>query len=186
MRTGSRPLSNVAVAGVTDPDLAPAQGSRSPAPARATTEPDAREKESSMVGAMMKDIFWRSVRTRQPRHIRDRSRQDQRLERTLQPFRFDKKSRVRVQCKELRNLGVKVITNIKVLYDYWKSTGDAFRKSVNTPAATITSYLTVKTDSWSGTMRNVIYMRFVAFESARRVISSSLSPTASRIRSPFF
>ena len=73
-------------------------------------------------------------------------------------------------AKELRNLGVKVVTNITAFYAYWKATRDAFRKLANTPAATTASGLTVATDPWHGAMRNVIYMQFLAFESARRSV----------------
>jgi len=73
-------------------------------------------------------------------------------------------------AKELRNLGVKVVSNITAFYAYWKATRDAFRKLANTPAATTASGLTVATDPWHGAMRNVIYMQFLAFESARRSV----------------
>ena len=72
--------------------------------------------------------------------------------------------------KELRNLSVKVLTNITAFYTYWKATRDAFRRLANTPATTTNAPPDGAIDPWQRAMRDVIYMHFLACESARRAI----------------
>jgi hypothetical protein len=62
-------------------------------------------------------------------------------------------------AKELRDLRVKVVTNITGFYTYWKATRDAFRKLAKTP-----------NEQWKSAMLNVIYMQFMAYESARKAV----------------
>jgi hypothetical protein len=62
--------------------------------------------------------------------------------------------------KELHSLSVKVLTNITAFYTYWKATRDAFRK--------LTKMQT--DDGWHRVMCDVMYMQFLAFESARKAV----------------
>jgi hypothetical protein len=61
--------------------------------------------------------------------------------------------------KELQVLDVRVITNITAFYTYWKAMRDTFRRLAKTDAK-----------GWQSCMRNVVYMQFLAFESARNAI----------------
>ena len=70
---------------------------------------------------------------------------------TYTPF-FD------ANAKELHSLSVKVLTNISAFYTYWKATRDAFR----TLAKVQTN------DGWHRTMSDVMFLQFLAFESARK------------------
>jgi len=71
-------------------------------------------------------------------------------------------------AKELQVLSVKTLTNITGFYTYWKATRDSFRRlsrtsSPDTPIET-------KERSWARGMVYLIYMQFLAFESARKAI----------------
>jgi hypothetical protein len=70
-------------------------------------------------------------------------------------------------AKELRNLSVKAVINVTAFYTYWKSTRDAFRKvaSLADKAAAEAGR-----EPWRDAMRNVIYMQFLAAESARKAV----------------
>jgi hypothetical protein len=65
-------------------------------------------------------------------------------------------------AKELQSLSVKVVINITAFYTYWKATRDAFRRLANTKPA--------YSDGWHRAMANVLYMQFLAMESARKAI----------------
>jgi hypothetical protein len=71
-------------------------------------------------------------------------------------------------AKDLQILSVKVVTNITAFYAYWKATRDAFRKLANTPAGK--PDVARNDDSWHRAMRSVIYMQYLAFESARKSV----------------
>lgn len=73
-------------------------------------------------------------------------------------------------AKELRNLSVKIVTNITAFYTYWKSTRDAFRTLANVQAMIGNTLQAAGNDPWHRAMRNVIYMQFLACESARRTV----------------
>jgi hypothetical protein len=72
---------------------------------------------------------------------------------TYTPF-FD------ANAKELHSLSVKVLTNISAFYTYWKATRDAFRKLEKIQT----------NDGWHRTMCYVMFMQFLAFESARKAV----------------
>jgi len=72
-------------------------------------------------------------------------------------------------AKELRNLSVKVVTNITAFYTYWKSMRDAFRKLAGTDCSE-KAMGCCEADPWSRGMRSVIYMHFLACESARKSV----------------
>jgi hypothetical protein len=65
-------------------------------------------------------------------------------------------------AKELQSLSVKVVINITAFYTYWKATRDAFRRLANAKPA--------YSDSWHRAMANLLYMQFLAMESARKAI----------------
>jgi hypothetical protein len=72
-------------------------------------------------------------------------------------------------AKELQSLSVKAVINITAFYTYWKATRDAFRrlaKTQPTSAATPSLY----GDGWRRAMANVLYMQFLALESARKAV----------------
>jgi len=73
-------------------------------------------------------------------------------------------------AKELQSLSVKVVINITAFYAYWKATRDAFRKLANTQAAPLVGPVGGTGDSWHQAMCNVIYMQFLALESARKAV----------------
>jgi hypothetical protein len=73
-------------------------------------------------------------------------------------------------AKELQVLSVKVVTNITSFYTYWKATRDAFRKLTNTSIPADVTTTSAELDSWRAAMRNFIYMQFLTFESARKVV----------------
>jgi hypothetical protein len=73
-------------------------------------------------------------------------------------------------AKELRSLKVKVVTNITAFYTYWKATRDAFRKLAKTPQIAADTSSNLEDDPWHRGMRNVIYMQFLTYESARKAI----------------
>jgi hypothetical protein len=62
--------------------------------------------------------------------------------------------------KELHSLSVKVLTNVTAFYTYWKATRDAFRKLAKMQTD----------DGWHRAMCDVMYMHFLAFESARKAV----------------
>jgi hypothetical protein len=64
---------------------------------------------------------------------------------------------------ELQVLSVGVVTNITSFYAYWKAMRDAFRHLAGTPPE-------IDSDGWKAAMRSVIYMQFLAFESARKAV----------------
>ena len=82
---------------------------------------------------------------------------------TYTPF-FD------TNAKELHSLSVKVLTNITAFYTYWKATRDAFRKLAKTQTTTATAPSNTDSDAWHREMRNVMYMQFLACESARKAV----------------
>jgi hypothetical protein len=65
-------------------------------------------------------------------------------------------------ARELRSLSVKVVINITAFYTYWKATRDAFRRVAKTKPA--------YSDGWHRAMGNLLYMQFLAMESARKAI----------------
>jgi hypothetical protein len=65
-----------------------------------------------------------------------------------------------VNAKELHSLSVRVLTNITAFYTYWKATRDAFRKLAKMQTD----------DGWHRAMSDVMYMQFLAFESARKAV----------------
>jgi hypothetical protein len=73
-------------------------------------------------------------------------------------------------AKELQVLSVKVVTNITSFYTYWKATRDAFRKLSSTSMPTDVTTPSAELELWRAAMRNVIYMQFLTFESARKVV----------------
>jgi hypothetical protein len=73
-------------------------------------------------------------------------------------------------AKELRSLSVKVVTNITAFYTYWKAMRDALRRLANTPATTAVVPSNTESDAWHKAMREVIYMQFLALESARNTV----------------
>jgi hypothetical protein len=64
-------------------------------------------------------------------------------------------------AKELQSLDVKVLVNITAFYTYWKATRDAFRKLAKTETTSA---------GWHRAMGDVLYMQFLAFESARKAV----------------
>jgi hypothetical protein len=82
---------------------------------------------------------------------------------TYTPF-FD------TNAKELHSLSVKVLTNITAFYTYWKATRDAFRKLAKTQTTTAIAPSNTDSDAWHREMRNVMYMQFLACESARKAV----------------
>jgi hypothetical protein len=62
--------------------------------------------------------------------------------------------------KELHSLSVKVLTNVTAFYTYWKATRDAFRKLAKMQTD----------DGWHRAMCDVMYMQFLALESARKAV----------------
>jgi hypothetical protein len=73
-------------------------------------------------------------------------------------------------AKELQNLKIRVVTNITAFYTYWKAMRDALRKLASVPVAGVDASLGIETDPWDQAMRNVVYMHFLACESARKAI----------------
>jgi hypothetical protein len=65
-------------------------------------------------------------------------------------------------AKELHSLSVKVVTNITAFYTYWKATRDAFRK--------LAKIQPTDDEAWHRAMRDVMYMQFLACESARKAV----------------
>jgi hypothetical protein len=65
-------------------------------------------------------------------------------------------------AKELYSLSVKVVTNITAFYTYWKATRDAFRKLAKIQPA--------DDEAWHRAMREVMYLQFLACESARKAV----------------
>jgi hypothetical protein len=63
-------------------------------------------------------------------------------------------------AKELQSLSVKVVINMTAFYTYWKATRDAFRKLAKTE----------KKEAWHAAILHVIYMHFLALESARKAV----------------
>jgi hypothetical protein len=72
---------------------------------------------------------------------------------TYTPF-FD------ANAKELHSLSVKVLTNITAFYTYVKATRDAFRRLAKIQTS----------EGWHRSMCQVMYMQFLAFESARKAV----------------
>jgi hypothetical protein len=73
-------------------------------------------------------------------------------------------------AKELQSLDVKVVTNVTAFYTYWKSTRDAFRRLADTDRDKKKFVAQPKSSPWPRTMRDVIYMHFLACESGRKAI----------------
>jgi hypothetical protein len=73
-------------------------------------------------------------------------------------------------AKELQSLNVKVVINITAFYTYWKATRDAFRKLANTQARIGADPTSTDNEGWHHAMRNVLYMQFLACESARKAV----------------
>jgi|GEM_PF-2684762 len=73
-------------------------------------------------------------------------------------------------AKELQSLSVKVVINITAFYTYWKATRDAFRRLAKTPVTTAGASSVAHGDGWHRAMRNVLYMQFLAMESARKAV----------------
>jgi hypothetical protein len=71
-------------------------------------------------------------------------------------------------AKELQNLSVKVVINITAFYTYWKATRDAFRRLAKTQPTTEPAPF--HSDGWHRAMANVLYMQFLATESARKAV----------------
>jgi hypothetical protein len=69
-------------------------------------------------------------------------------------------------AKSLEVLDVSVITNITSFYTYWKAMRDAFRKVADSVGGA-----PIDLERWKGAMRNVVFMQFLAFESAREAIN---------------
>jgi hypothetical protein len=65
-------------------------------------------------------------------------------------------------AKDLAVLSAKVVTNITAFYAYWKATRDSFRRLANIPPDA--------SDLWQPAMRNLIFMQFLALESARKAV----------------
>jgi hypothetical protein len=70
-------------------------------------------------------------------------------------------------AKDLQVLNVGVVTNITSFYTYWKAMRDAFRQLASTVTGKPSE---IDFERWKGAMCNVIYMQFLAFESARKAI----------------
>jgi hypothetical protein len=75
-----------------------------------------------------------------------------------------------LNAKELRNLDVKVLTNVTAFYTYWKATRDAYRRLASVSAAWDEKAHDETPKAWDRAMRNVIYMHFLACESARKAV----------------
>jgi hypothetical protein len=73
-------------------------------------------------------------------------------------------------AKELQSLSVKVLINITSFYTYWKAMRDAFRRLAKTQSATESASSINNDDEWRRAMANVLYMQFLALESARKAI----------------
>jgi hypothetical protein len=75
-------------------------------------------------------------------------------------------------AKDLQPLSVKVVTNITAYYTFWKATQDAFRKLAHTdpPVVAGVEPASDKSNPWHQAMRNVVYMQFLAYESARKSV----------------
>lgn len=75
-------------------------------------------------------------------------------------------------AKDLQPLSVKVVTNITAYYTFWKATQDAFRKLAHTDPPVLTSVdpANDKSNPWHQAMLNVVYMQFLAYESARKSV----------------
>ena len=71
-------------------------------------------------------------------------------------------------AKDLQLLEFNVVTNITEFYTYWKAMRDAFRKLDATP---VDKACDDARDPWRYAMRNVIYMQFLMFESARNSVT---------------
>jgi hypothetical protein len=71
---------------------------------------------------------------------------------------------------ELQVLNGKVLMNITAFYTYWKATRDAFRKLDRTQLKTIGHPVAAERELWLREMCNVIYMQFLACESARKAV----------------
>lgn len=68
---------------------------------------------------------------------------------------------------DLRVLDVKVVTNVTAFYTYFKAMKDSLRNltMINPPEA-----IGDARDPWHEALRNVIYMQFLTFESARKAV----------------
>lgn len=73
-------------------------------------------------------------------------------------------------AKELRNLDVKVLTNMTAFYTYWKAANDARRSLASVKETTTGPRERHDIDDWHGEMRHLIYMQFLTCESARKAI----------------
>lgn len=73
-------------------------------------------------------------------------------------------------AKELQSLDVKVVKNVTAFYTYWRSMHDAFRRLADIDRDKKNFVAEPETSPWPQTMRNVIYMHFLACESGRRAI----------------
>jgi hypothetical protein len=73
-------------------------------------------------------------------------------------------------AKELQSLNVKVVINITAFYTYWKATRDAFRKLAKTQVKAGVDPSGTDNEGWHQAMRNVLYMQFLACESARKAV----------------
>jgi len=71
-------------------------------------------------------------------------------------------------AKDLQVLDVGVVTNITAFYTYWNAMRDAFRHLASTAAGKPSEIDSVE---WRNAMCNVIYMQFLAFESARKAVN---------------
>jgi hypothetical protein len=75
-----------------------------------------------------------------------------------------------VNAKELRNLSVKVLTNMTAFYTYWKATSDAYRNLAAVKHSKPRPQKRSDIDAWHGAMRHLIYMQFLTCESARKAV----------------
>jgi len=73
-------------------------------------------------------------------------------------------------AKELQSLSVKVVINITAFYTYWKAMRDAFRRLAKTQPTTVAAPVIAHSDAWDRAMGNVLYMQFLAMESARKAV----------------
>jgi hypothetical protein len=73
-------------------------------------------------------------------------------------------------AKELQVLSVKTLTNITAFYTYWKAVLDSFRRLSRISSPDTSVPVDTRAQSWEGAMIYLIYMQFLAFESARKAI----------------
>ena len=71
-------------------------------------------------------------------------------------------------ASDLKVLDVDVVTNVTAFYTYWKAMRDSFRHLAGGFAENVT---VVDNGAWFVAMRGVIYMQFLAFESARKALA---------------